>query len=225
MTQKEEIAKNIQAIKKENQSFEFRLVAVSKTKPNAYILEAYNAGQRDFGENKVQELIPKYEELPKDIHWHFIGHLQRNKVKLIIPFVHLIHSVDSLRLLREINKQAQKTNRKVDCLLQMYIAKEDTKYGLDEEELKDILENHLLDFENVNVKGLMGMATFTEDKSIIDSEFKYLKGVFETVKENYKLQNLNMDTLSMGMSHDYQLALKNGSNMLRIGSTIFGARN
>lgn len=183
MTQKEEIAKNIESIKKENETFNFTLVAVSKTKPNDHVMEAYNSGQRDFGENKVQELLPKFEALPKDIHWHFIGHLQRNKVKLIIPFVHLIHSVDSLRLLNEINKQALKENIKVDCLLQMFIAKEETKYGLDEDELKDILDNHLENFKNVNVKGLMGMATFTEDYSIIDSEFKYLKGIFDSVKK------------------------------------------
>lgn len=225
MTQKEEIAKNIESIKKENETFNFTLVAVSKTKPNDHVMEAYNSGQRDFGENKVQELLPKFEALPKDIHWHFIGHLQRNKVKLIIPFVHLIHSVDSLRLLNEINKQALKENIKVDCLLQMFIAKEETKYGLDEDELKDILDNHLENFKNVNVKGLMGMATFTEDYSIIDSEFKYLKGIFDSVKKNYSLPNLNIDILSMGMSHDYNIALKNGSNMIRIGSTIFGARN
>ena len=225
MTQKEEIAKNIQSIKKENETFNFTLVAVSKTKPNEYVMEAYNSGQRDFGENKVQELLPKFEALPKDIHWHFIGHLQRNKVKLIIPFVHLIHSVDSLRLLNEINKQALKENIKVDCLLQMFIAKEETKYGLDQDELKDILDNHLKKFKNVNVKGLMGMATFTEDHSIIDSEFRYLKGIFDAIKKDYLLPNLNMDILSMGMSHDYGVALKNGSNMIRIGSTIFGARN
>ncbi|QNL20816.1 YggS family pyridoxal phosphate-dependent enzyme [Hyphobacterium sp. CCMP332] len=225
MTQKEEIAKNIQSIKKENRAYKFTLVAVSKTKPNEFVMEAYNSGQRDFGENKVQELLPKFEELPKDILWHFIGHLQRNKVKLIIPFVHLIHSVDSLRLMKEINKQALKEDKIIDCLLQLFIAKEETKYGLDEDELKGILDDHLEKFKNVNVKGLMGMATFTEDQSIIDSEFRYLKEKFDAIKKDYTLPNLNMDILSMGMSHDYQIALKNGSNMLRIGSTIFGARN
>ncbi len=225
MTQKGEIAKNIQRIKNETSGFQYTLVAVSKTKPNDFIMEAYETGQKDFGENKVQEMAPKYETLPKDIKWHFIGHLQRNKVKFIAPFVYLIHSVDSLRLLKEINKQAKKEERQIDCLLQMFIAEEETKFGLDDSEVRDILKNNLKNMENVRIRGLMGMATFTDDRDKIDSEFKFLRERFESYKREYNHSNLQLDILSMGMSHDYDIALKNGSNMLRIGSTIFGARN
>lgn len=224
MTQKGEIAKNIQIIKKETSDFDYTLVAVSKTKPNDFILEAYENGQRDFGENKVQEMTPKYEELPKDINWHFIGHLQRNKVKYIVPFVHLIHSVDSLRLLKEINKRAKKEEKHIDCLLQMFIADEENKFGLDETEVIDILDNHLEKFKNVRVRGLMGMATFTDDQEKIKDEFTFLKEKFIHFKQHYNLDNLQMEILSMGMSQDYLLALRNGSNMIRLGSTIFGAR-
>ncbi|CAG5087298.1 YggS family pyridoxal phosphate-dependent enzyme [Parvicella tangerina] len=195
------------------------LVAVSKTKPNGDILEAYETGHRIFGENKVQELTSKYEELPKDIEWHMIGHLQRNKVKYIAPFVKLIHGVDSLRLLKEINKQAKKAERVQDVLLQMHIAEESTKFGLDENELKEILEQ-LDEFPHVRVIGLMGMATFTDDKAKIAREFSLLASIFEKYKRDYQLT-----TLSMGMSGDYPIAIENGSNMIRVGSSIFGERN
>lgn len=204
------------------------LVAVSKTKPNADILEAYEAGQRVFGENYVQELVEKQEQLPNDIQWHFIGHLQSRKAKLIAPFVSLIHGVDSLKLLQEINKQAAKNNRVIDCLLQVHIADEETKFGLDEKELEEILKQ-LLDsarsdnnvFKNVRVVGLMGMATFTEDQNQIKKEFDYLKSLFD----KFKILNSELKILSMGMSGDYELAISCGSTMVRIGSSIFGSRN
>jgi pyridoxal phosphate enzyme (YggS family) len=195
------------------------LVAVSKTKPNEAILAAYESGQRIFGENKVQELVGKHEALPKDIAWHMIGHLQRNKVKYIAPFVSLIHGVDSLRLLQEIEKQAAKNNRVQDILLQMHIAEESTKFGLDEAELTEILDQ-LSDYKHVNVIGLMGMATFTENTEKVEKEFAYLKSIFDKYSETHQLT-----TLSMGMSGDYNLAIKNGSNMVRIGSSIFGSRS
>lgn len=195
------------------------LIAVSKTKPNEDVMEAYNAGQRIFGENKVQELVGKYESLPKDIEWHMIGHLQRNKVKYIAPFVKLIHGVDSLRLLKEIEKQAAKVGRVQDVLLQIHIAEESTKFGLDENELIEIL-NQLKDYSHVKVIGLMGMATFTEDTEKIAREFQYLRSLFDKYKSEYLLS-----TLSMGMSADFELAIKNGSTMVRVGSSIFGARN
>ncbi len=198
---------------------ETTLVAVSKTKPNEAILEAYETGHRIFGENKVQELVGKFEALPKDIEWHMIGHLQRNKVKYIAPFVKLIHGVDSLRLLKEIEKQAAKVNRVQDVLLQMHIAEESSKFGLDENELKEIL-SQLKAFTHINVIGLMGMATFTDDEDKIAREFNLLKSIFDKYQPDYQLT-----TLSMGMSGDYQIALKNGSNMIRVGSSIFGARN
>lgn len=202
------------------------LVAVSKTKPVEEILELYNLGQRDFGENYVQELVEKYQQLPKDIRWHFIGHLQTNKVKLIAPFVHLIHSVDSEKLLKEINKEAKKNNRVVDCLLEVYIAKEETKFGLDEEDLEALITrisfmNSTNSFTNISIKGLMGMASFTEDKEVVRKEFRQLKFLFD------KLQTTNpkLQTISMGMSADYQIAIEEGSNMVRIGSLLFGKRN
>ncbi len=200
------------------------LVAVSKTKPNADILEAYEAGQRVFGENYVQELVEKQDQLPKDIQWHFIGHLQSRKAKLIAPFVSLIHGVDSLKLLQEINKQAQKNNRVIDCLLQVHIADEETKFGLDEKELDEMLKQVQHDnesFKNIRIVGLMGMATFTEDQNQIKKEFDYLKSLFD----KFKTQNPNFKTLSMGMSGDYELAISCGSTMVRIGSSIFGSRN
>ncbi|MEM7550103.1 MAG: YggS family pyridoxal phosphate-dependent enzyme [Bacteroidota bacterium] len=202
------------------------LVAVSKTKPQSDILEAYECGQVDFGENKAQEMAEKYEALPKDIQWHMIGHLQRNKVKYIAPFVHLVHSVDSFRLLKEINKQAEKVDRKINCLLQMHIAMEDTKYGLDEAELIGIMEGD--DFKELNhikITGLMGMATNTENQETVKQEFEILKALFEKVKVKYKSEKVAFNTLSMGMSGDYKLAIECGSNMVRIGSTIFGERN
>ncbi|BCY29486.1 YggS family pyridoxal phosphate-dependent enzyme [Flavobacterium okayamense] len=200
------------------------LVAVSKTKPNADILEAYEAGQRVFGENYVQELVEKHDQLPKDIEWHFIGHLQSRKAKLIAPFVSLIHGVDSLKLLLEINKQAQKNNRVIDCLLQVHIADEETKFGLDESELEEILhfvQNDKNEIKNVRIVGLMGMATFTEDQNQIKKEFESLKSLFD----KFKTQNPDFKTLSLGMSGDYELAISCGSTMVRIGSSIFGNRN
>ncbi len=201
---------------------EVTLVAVSKTKPDEAIMEAYAAGQRIFGENKVQEMVQKWERLPKDIQWHMIGHLQRNKVKYMAKFVDLIHGVDSLRLLQEIDKQAKKHNRVIPCLLQMHIAKEDTKFGLDSLELEELLESEAFtNMENVQIVGLMGMATFTEDQQQIREEFAHLKAIFDGLKE--KLPDLSV--LSMGMSGDYGIALEEGSTMVRIGSSIFGARN
>lgn len=194
------------------------LVAVSKTKPIEDLLEAYQAGQLDFGENKVQELCVKAEALPKDIRWHMIGHLQRNKVKYIAPFVGLIHSVDSTRLLNEINKQGAKNNRIIDCLLQIRIADESTKFGMDYDEVENILQN--LSFTNVRIKGLMGMASFTDDQDQIRIEFEGLHAFYQ--KHQLAQQ---WDTLSMGMSGDYVLAIDCGSNMIRVGSRIFGARN
>ncbi|MGB0260513.1 MAG: YggS family pyridoxal phosphate-dependent enzyme [Flavobacteriaceae bacterium] len=194
------------------------LVAVSKTKPIEDLLEAYQAGQLDFGENKVQELYVKAEALPKDIRWHMIGHLQRNKVKYIAPFVGLIHSVDSTRLLNEINKQAAKNKRTIDCLLQIRIADESTKFGMDYDEVENILQN--LSFTNVRIKGLMGMASFTDDQDQIRIEFEGLHAFYQK-----HLLAQQWDTLSMGMSGDYALAIDCGSNMIRVGSRIFGARN
>ena len=196
------------------------LVAVSKTKPIELILEAYNSGQRVFGENKIQEMIMKWELLPKDIEWHMIGSVQRNKVKYMAPFVSLIHGVDSLKLLIEINKQAKKNNRIINCLLQVHIAKEDTKQGFNLSEL-DLIFEKLNSFENILVKGLMGMATFTSNALLIDSEFKLLKSKFDLYKSNKK----EFDILSMGMSGDFKNAIVNGSTMIRIGSKIFGERN
>ncbi len=201
------------------------LVAVSKTKPSEAIMEAYDAGHRDFGENKVQELVGKAEELPKDIRWHMIGHLQRNKVKYIAPFVHLIHSVDSLKLLNEINKQGLKVGRVIDVLLQVHIADEETKFGFDEEEIADLLKSEEFNsLSNIKVKGLMGMATNTSDTDKVLSEFQGLNSFFKSHKDsNHQL--IEMDTLSMGMSGDYQIAIRAGSNMVRVGSVIFGPRN
>lgn len=200
------------------------LIAVSKTKPLADILELYNLGHRDFGENYVQELIDKVSSLPADIRWHFIGHLQRNKVKLILPFVHLIHSVDSLRLLLEIEKQAAKINRKVRVLLQIYIAGEETKFGLDEKELNELIDyiqkNPL---QYVQIKGMMGMASFTEDTSIVEKEFSSLRSLFDKCKA-MNVPGTAFEILSMGMSSDYSLAIQHGSNMVRIGSMLFGSR-
>lgn len=213
----EDNLKNIKSSLPEN----VKLVAVSKTKPVEEILKAYNTGHRDFGENKVQEMTHKWEQLPKDIHWHMIGHVQRNKVKYMAPFVQLIHGVDSLKLLKEINKQAKKNNRTINCLLQVYIAKEETKFGLDPEELTQLLEDTAFkNLENVRIIGLMGMATFTENKEQINKEFNFLKTLYDQLKNKYGFK-----TLSMGMSSDYKTALQNGSTMVRIGSSIFGERN
>ena len=198
------------------------LVAVSKTKPNELINQAYLAGQIDFGENYVQELVDKYQELPKDIRWHFIGHLQTNKVKLIAPFVNLIHGVDSLKLLEEINKQAQKNNRIINCLLQIYIAQEDSKFGLSFEECIELLQsNSYLCLKNICVVGFMAMASNTDNNEQIKKEFLSLKKFHESM---VTIQ-LPLNILSFGMSSDYQLAIECGSNMIRIGSSIFGERN
>jgi len=203
------------------------LVAVSKTKSVEEIKELYDLGQRDFGENYVRELTEKQAQLPKDIRWHFIGHLQSNKVKQIAPFIHLIQSIDSLKLLQQINKQAQKNNRIVNCLLQVHIAQEETKFGLDEKELKTLINTNaseLHELKNICIVGLMGMGSFTDDMEKVRSEFKYLRDIFD---KHAKLQtsNLKLQTLSMGMSSDYFVAIEEGSNMVRIGSLVFGARN
>ncbi|MGV0966941.1 YggS family pyridoxal phosphate-dependent enzyme [Empedobacter falsenii] len=197
------------------------LVAVSKTKPVEDLQEAYAAGMRDFGENKIQEMCDKYEILPKDIRWHMIGHVQTNKVKYMAPFVHLIHGVDSLKLLKEIHKQAEKNNRVIDVLLQQFIADEETKFGLDQEEIQQIMQEEIQHLPNVRVVGLMGMATFTEDENQIREEFRSLKSNFDSLKNNFE----NLTILSMGMSGDYQIAIEEGSTMVRIGSSIFGHRN
>lgn len=200
------------------------LVAVSKTKPLEDILELYNLGQRDFGENYVQELVDKAAALPKDIRWHFIGHLQSNKVKYIAPFVHLIHGVDSFKLLKEINKEAAKHNRVTDCLLQVHIAKEETKFGLDEEELNEVMrEYENVEMKNAIIVGLMGMASFSDNMDLVRKEFHNLKILFD---KHAKLvtHNPQLVTLSMGMSSDYKTAIEEGSTMVRIGSLLFGAR-
>ena len=211
------IANNLNKIK-ESIPKDVTLVAVSKTKPKSDILEAHNAGHRIFGENKVQELVEKYEELPKDIQWHMIGHLQSNKVKYIAPFVNLIHGVDSLKLLKEINKRAEQNNRVIDCLLQVHIANESTKFGFGLEEI-DLIITNVRQFKNINIKGLMGMATFTDDRNQISNEFTSLERLF------YEIKNKNINILSIGMSGDYDIAIKNGSTMIRVGSAIFGSRN
>ncbi|MFV8357583.1 YggS family pyridoxal phosphate-dependent enzyme [Flavobacterium sp. XS1P32] len=200
------------------------LVAVSKTKPIPDLMQAYEAGQRIFGENKIQEMAEKWEAMPKDIQWHMIGHVQTNKVKYMAPFVRLIHGVESFKLLQEINKQALKNNRVIDCLLQIYIAKEDTKFGLDQAELDEILaSNEFQLLKNIRVVGLMGMATFTDNNDQIKSEFTYLKSIFDKTKK-LKIENCQIEIISMGMSGDYQLAIECGSTMVRIGSSIFGGR-
>ncbi|HSD07044.1 YggS family pyridoxal phosphate-dependent enzyme [Flavobacterium sp.] len=212
------------------------LVAVSKTKPVSDLMEAYNAGQRIFGENKIQEMVDKWEQMPKDIQWHMIGHVQTNKVKYMAPFVSLIHGVDSLKLLEEINKQAKKNNRTIDCLLQIYIAEEESKFGLDEEELSTLLTSPIFqEMKNVRIVGLMGMATFTENQNQIKKEFTHLKSIFDKLhrRDGHRrdgLQsvstttNVDLQIISMGMSGDYQLAISCGSTMVRIGSSIFGGR-
>jgi pyridoxal phosphate enzyme, YggS family len=202
------------------------LVAVSKTKPISDVQEAYDAGQRIFGENHALEMRDKFEALPKDIKWHFVGHLQTNKIKYIIPFVSLIHSVDSGKLLEAINAEAQKQNRVVDCLLQFHIAREETKFGLNLEEAEELLSSE--DFkklENVRLCGVMGMATFTDDREEVRSEFKNLKNIFNILKEKHFSNNLCFKEISMGMSEDYAIAIEEGATLVRVGSKIFGARN
>jgi len=202
------------------------LVAVSKTKPVSDLLEAYDNGQLIFGENKAQELVLKAQELPKDIEWHMIGHLQTNKVKIIAPFVHLIHAVDSIKLLKEINKQAAKNKRIIRCLLQFHIAKEESKFGMDFVTVKNLLgSNDFIEMQNISIVGLMGMATFTDNKEQIRDEFRSLEGYFQIVKSHFFKFNDAFEHISMGMSGDYKIAIEEGSTMVRIGSSIFGARN
>jgi len=226
------IATNLNQIKSQLPNH-VTLVAVSKTKPVTDLMEAYNAGQRIFGENKIQEMTEKWEQMPKDIEWHMIGHVQTNKVKYMAPYVSLIHGVDSLKLLQEINKQAAKNNRVIDCLLQIYIAEEESKFGLDEQELEELLKlvQHDKDnFKNIRIVGLMGMATFTENQNQIEKEFKHLKSIFDNIASRTDAinrvypENIDIKILSMGMSGDYQLAISCGSTMVRIGSSIFGSR-
>jgi len=210
------------------QSRNVTLVAVSKTKPVSDILELYQAGQRDFGENYVQELVEKHESLPKDIRWHFIGHLQTNKVKAIAPFVYLIHGVDSYKLLKEINKQAARNKRTIHCLLQVHIAREETKFGFSEEELEELFvrqQDLLNELEYVTITGFMGMATFTDDPLVVRSEFQYLKNLFDKYKNIRQIDGKKFMTLSMGMSGDFDEAIADGSTMVRIGSLLFGARD
>jgi PLP dependent protein len=214
------ISANIEKIKQQIGQ-NVQLVAVSKTKPVELLMEAYNAGQRIFGENKVQEMVAKHEQMPKDIEWHMIGHLQSNKVKYITPFVSLIHAVDSLKLLETINKEAIKNNRVIDCLLQIYIADEETKFGLDETELNALFESEIYNqMNNIKIVGLMGMATNSDDENKIRNEFKKLKAIFEKLR----ITNFDLRILSMGMSSDYKIAVEEGSSMVRVGSLIFGER-
>ena len=199
-----------------------KLVAVSKTKSNEEIMEAYEAGQKIFGENKVQELVSKYNSLPKDIEWHMVGHLQKNKVKYIASFIKLIHSVDNFKLLKEINRQAKKNNVTIDCLLQIKIASEETKFGLSIDQVKPMLESEeFKSLKNISIIGLMGMASFTNNEEILKNEFSYLNDLFDDLRITYP----NITVLSMGMSNDHKLAIQYGSNMVRVGSLIFGERN
>ncbi|MFP5437817.1 MAG: YggS family pyridoxal phosphate-dependent enzyme [Bacteroidia bacterium] len=221
------IADNLQNIKASLPAH-VTLVAVSKTKPVADLKEAYEAGQRIFGENKIQEMTEKWEQMPRDIQWHMIGHVQTNKVKYMAPYVSLIHGVDSLKLLTEINRQAKRYRKVIKCLLQIHIAEEETKFGLNEEELNALLASEeFKQMENICITGLMGMATFTDDETQIQKEFTHLKAIFDKLKQpelSEKTLNLKPETLSMGMSGDYKLAIDCGSTMVRIGSSIFGSR-
>ncbi len=219
------IKENLEKIK-QNLPPEVKLVAVSKTKPNELLMEAYEAGQRIFGENRVPELTQKHEDLPKDIEWHMIGHLQRNKVKYIAPFVSLIHGVDSFRLLKEINKEAKKNNRIQNVLLQFHIAQESTKFGFDLTEAKEMIQSEdFQELENINYLGVMGMATFTENQDQVRKEFKSLKGIFDQLKTDFFSDHADFKEISMGMSGDYKIAIEEGSTMVRVGSSIFGSRN
>jgi len=219
------IARNISEIKSKIPE-QIKLVAVSKTKPNEDILEGYNSGHKIFGENKVQELVRKYDELPKDIEWHFIGHLQTNKVKYIVPFVSLIHGVDSFKLLKTINKEALKHNLIISCLLQFHIATESTKFGFSQPEVRSMLESKdFVALQNVEINGVMGMATFTDNKDRIRNEFRELHRIFEMLKNDYFANFGSFKEISMGMSDDYPIALEEGSTIIRVGSKIFGERN
>lgn len=220
------ISKKIEELQKKLNSIGVKLIAVSKTKPIEDIQEAYNAGQRDFGENIVQEIERKKDELPQDINWHMIGHLQRNKVKYIAPYITMIHSVDSLRLLKEINKEAKKNDRIIDVLLQVHIATEDTKHGFDHSELIETMrEEDYLKLKNIQVRGLMGMATFTDNEKVVKEEFYELKMLFDGLQKSFFKDQDSFNVLCMGMSSDYTIAIQQGSNMVRIGSTIFGGRD
>jgi len=207
------------------QAYNAQLIAVSKTKPAEEIMEIYQQGHRDFGENRAQEMAAKYEELPKDIKWHFIGHLQTNKVKYIAPFVHLIHSVDRKKVLKEVNKRARQQDRVIDCLLQFHIAEEESKFGFDLPEAEEMLQsNQYKNFEHVRILGVMGMATFTDDEVQVRKEFKQLKHCFDTLKKQYFSDKDYFREISMGMSGDYKIALEEGSTMVRVGTLIFGER-
>jgi len=219
------IAENIRSLKNELESIQVKLIAVSKTKPVEEILEAYNAGQRVFGENQVQELVEKYEQMPKDIEWHLIGHLQTNKVKYIAPFITMIQSVDSIKLLQEINKQAIKNKRVIDCLLQVYIADEETKFGLGFDEAIELLRSEeFAELKNIRIRGLMGIATNTDSEKQIKDEFYELDTFFDGIKQSYFRKEDSFDELSMGMSSDYKIAIETGATMVRLGSTVFGQR-
>ena len=219
------IADNIKSLKNETGPIKVTLLAVSKTKSNEEVLEAYNAGQRLFGENQVQELVEKHEHLPQDIEWHLIGHLQTNKVKYIAPFISMIQSVDSLKLLQEIDKHAGKNNRVIDCLLEIYIADEETKFGLGFDEAIEMLRSEeFAALKHVRIRGLMGIATNTDNEKQIKDEFYELRTFFDGIKQSFFRKEPSFDTLSMGMSSDYKIAIEQGSNMVRLGSTIFGQR-
>lgn len=219
------IAENIDLVKA-NLPAQVQLIAVSKTKPVEMLVEAYRHGQRAFGENKVQELVGKFEALPKDIEWHFIGHMQTNKVKYIAPFIHLIHGVDSFKLLKTINTEAKKIDRIIPCLLQFHIAEEETKFGFSLAEVEEMLKSdEFKRLENVEISGVMGMATYTDDENQIHKEFAALKAYFEKLKSDYFANEPKFKEISMGMSGDYRIAVEEGSTMVRIGSTIFGERN
>ncbi len=221
----EDIVKNLQRILQELPPH-VKLIAVSKTHPVEKILAVYNAGHKIFGENKVQEMVSKYDQLPKDIQWHLIGHLQTNKVKYIVPFVTMIHSVDSEKLMAEIDKRAKKVNRVIDCLLEIHIAEEESKFGLSFEQAEELISSRVYrKYPNVNIRGLMGMATFTEAKDQIRREFRSLKQFFDMLKEKYFADKPDFNELSMGMSGDYKIAIEEGSTMVRIGTAIFGRRN
>lgn len=220
------IAENVHYFREELKDGDCSLVAISKTKSVSEIAEAYHAGLRDFGENKVQELTVKHESLPEDIRWHMVGHLQRNKVKYLAPFIYLIHSVDSLKLLNEIHKQGEKAGRIIACLLQVHIAEEETKFGFDEKDIRQLIHDGETEHLNfAEIKGLMGMATYTEDEEKVRREFRKLASLFRELKSGPLPANMHMEHLSMGMSGDYKIAMEEGSTLIRIGTAIFGERN
>lgn len=221
-----ELKENLDTIQQELEGTQAKLVAVSKTKPISLLQEAYDLGVRVFGENKVQEMVDKHPQLPEDIQWHMIGHLQTNKVKYLVPFVSMIHSVDRFKVLKEINKRAAGVDRVIDCLLQVHIAEEESKFGLSEEELTEIFTSDAFaQMKHVRIKGLMGMATNTDNLDQVRKEFKALKKLFDEAKANYEGDNIDLTEVSMGMSGDYPIAVEEGSTLIRVGSKIFGARN